>query len=79
MLQQPVLQSERLSIRPFVLSDAPSVEYYAGAFEVAEHTLNIPHPYPEGMAQQWISTHAGHLDAGDAAIFALGTSHGNCG
>ena len=40
-------------------------------FEVAEHTLNIPHPYPEGMAQRWISTHVSHIDAGDSAIFAL--------
>jgi len=70
-MEQPVLHSERLTLRPFTLSDASAVEHYAGAFEVAEHTLNIPHPYPEGMAQRWISSHAAHLEAGDSASFAL--------
>ena len=71
MRDKPVLSTERRTLRPFTLTDAPFVEHYAGAAEVAEHTLNIPHPYPEGLARQWISSHAGHFEAGDSAVFAL--------
>ena len=54
---QPILHSRRLILRPFVASDALSVERLAGAREVADTTLNIPHPYPPGAASAWIATH----------------------
>lgn len=57
-MQQPVLDSQRLILRPFVSSDAVSVERLAGAHEVADTTLNIPHPYPPDAAQAWIAGHA---------------------
>ena len=56
-MEQPVLHSQRLILRAFVPSDAGSVERLAGAREVADTTLNIPHPYPPGAADAWIATH----------------------
>ena len=53
----PRLFSERLVLRPFASSDAANVERLAGAREVADTTLTIPHPYPTGSAGAWISTH----------------------
>lgn len=47
--------TERLLLRPFVLDDAPAVQRLASAYEIAENTLLIPHPYPEGAAAAWIS------------------------
>jgi len=49
------LATERLLLRPFAMDDAPSVQRLAAAYEVAEGTLLIPHPYPEGAAAAWIS------------------------
>jgi RimJ/RimL family protein N-acetyltransferase len=51
------LTSERLILRPFALSDAPDVQRLAGAFAIADTTRVVPHPYLDGMAENWIATH----------------------
>ncbi len=51
------LATERLLLRPFVLDDAPAVQRLVSAYEIAENTLLIPHPYPEGAAADWIARH----------------------
>lgn len=51
------LHTERLTLRPFTLDDAPAVQQLASAYEVALNTASIPHPYPEGGAAGWIATH----------------------
>jgi [ribosomal protein S5]-alanine N-acetyltransferase len=53
----PTLETRRLVLRPFDLSDAPVVQRLAGAPEVALTTKNIPYPYEDGMAEEWIASH----------------------
>lgn len=67
----PTLESERLILRPFSLSDALSVQRLAGDRAIADTTLNVPHPYEDGMAESWISTHRAGLEAGELAAFAI--------
>ncbi len=67
----PTLTTSRLTLRPFTLDDAPTVKELAGAREVAETTLNIPHPYNEGMAEEWIGTHQDAFDRGETVTFAI--------
>jgi len=58
MIEQPTLATERLVLRPFTLADAEAVQRLAGAEEIADTTLNIPHPYADGLAEAWIESHA---------------------
>jgi RimJ/RimL family protein N-acetyltransferase len=54
----PTLETERLVLRPFVLADAPEVRRLCSAREIHDGTLSIPHPYPAGLAEEWIGRHA---------------------
>ena len=56
--EYPRLQTERLHLRPFTLEDAPGVARYAADRAIADTTLNLPHPYEESTAREWIGTHA---------------------
>ena len=71
MAEQPQLLTRRLVIRPFDLTDADDVRRLAGEWEIADTTLNIPHPYEEGMAEEWIGTHKEGFDAGRLCNWAL--------
>lgn len=67
----PTITTERLVLRPFTLDDAPEVQKLAGAREIADTTLNIPHPYPEGAAEKWISTHHDEYQKGGSVSWAV--------
>lgn len=71
MTEQPILESERLRLRPFQLSDALDVRRMAGDRRVADMTRNVPHPYLEGMAEEWISTHAAGYQTHSLVTFAI--------
>ena len=59
------LETERLILRPFSLSDAPEVQRLAGDKDIAANVRTIPHPYPDGMAADWINTLDDKLEHGE--------------
>lgn len=65
------IETKRLTLRPFTLADAKRVQILAGAKEISETTGNVPHPYPDGAAELWISTHAELKEKGEALINAI--------
>ena len=71
MKMPPVLETERLVLRPFAAGDAADVARLAGDRRVANTTLRIPHPYDEGLAAEWIATHQPRFEAGEQAVFAV--------
>lgn len=54
---RPTLTTRRLVLRPLRMEDAPDVQRLAGDRRVAATTLHVPHPYEDGMAEEWIGRH----------------------
>ena len=72
----PTLRTERLLLWEFSPEDAPDVRTLAGVRKLARTTRPIPHPYPEGEAERWISTHRAAFEAGEVLHFAVQTREG---
>lgn len=58
-------------MRAFAIEDADRVMALAGNRKVYETTLNIPHPYEEGMAESWIAGHLPRFYAGRGIDLAV--------
>ncbi len=67
----PTLETARLVLRPFRAEDAPTVQSLAGDPAVADTTLNIPHPYEDGMAEAWIADHEWCCRRGESIQWAI--------
>ncbi|MBI9082317.1 MAG: GNAT family N-acetyltransferase [Desulfobacterales bacterium] len=67
----PTLTTDRLRLRPFDFSDGPQLRRMAGDRRIADTTVNIPHPYDEGMAETWIATHRPEFEAGRQVNLAI--------
>lgn len=67
----PTIETERLKLRPFTLGDAAELQRLIGDRDIASTTLRIPHPYEDGMAEQWIGTHQEAFDKGERVAFAI--------
>ncbi|UCB42075.1 MAG: GNAT family N-acetyltransferase [Dehalococcoidales bacterium] len=77
MTGHPILETERLILKPFKLADAPEVQRLVGDRDVASTTINIPHPYEDGMAEEWIAAYQDRFDKGEQVRFAI--THGKEG
>jgi RimJ/RimL family protein N-acetyltransferase len=68
---RPTLETPRLILRPFALADAPDVQRLANDRDIASTTMNIPHPYEEGMAEAWITMQDARFALGELVVFAI--------
>ena len=69
-----MLKTERLLLRPFTIADAEDLQRLAGDREVARTTLLIPHPYPDGAAEEWIQFQSEKLEHQRPFAITLGQS-----
>ncbi|MBB3128695.1 RimJ/RimL family protein N-acetyltransferase [Paenibacillus rhizosphaerae] len=72
-----VMVTERLTLRPLELHDAESMAKLAGEKEVADTTLNMPHPYPTGSATSFIKARHEAAERGDGYSFAVTLTEDN--
>jgi len=56
MTTKHTIETERLLLRPFTLDDVPDVVEYAKDIDVYRWTLNIPHPYSDKHAREYIAS-----------------------
>jgi RimJ/RimL family protein N-acetyltransferase len=54
IVTQPVIETERFTLRPLRRSDLGLLELYAGDQRVARATRTIPHPLPPGAVEAFI-------------------------
>lgn len=70
-MQLPSFYTERLLLRALQLADAVDVQRLAGDRDIADTTLNVPHPYEDGMAEAWILGQQSKIECGELSVFAI--------
>jgi RimJ/RimL family protein N-acetyltransferase len=70
-LHLPTIETDRLLLRPFQISDSSQVMALAGDRLVYETTFNIPHPYEAGVAEEWIASLAAQFHQEKGVTFAI--------
>lgn len=71
ILRQPVLRAPRLLLRAFRPSDAGAVRVLAMDRDVADGTVELPHPYELTHAVEWIAGHQRQFECRVAATYAV--------
>jgi ribosomal-protein-alanine N-acetyltransferase len=67
----PTLRTARLLLGTFTPEDAPELQRLAGAREIADTTVSIPHPYDLDHALAWIGQQRREAVRGRATNFAI--------
>ncbi|ETW95266.1 MAG: hypothetical protein ETSY1_31330 [Candidatus Entotheonella factor] len=68
---RPTLQTSRLVLRPPVEAYLPDIQRLVSTWEIADTTLNIPHPYEDGMAEAWFKEQAERYENGEGVHFCM--------
>jgi [ribosomal protein S5]-alanine N-acetyltransferase len=67
----PTLETERLLLRPLVHSDTISIQLLNCDRQIADTTISIPYPYPDGEAARYISKQIEEQKIGHSFTFAI--------
>ncbi len=76
IINQPVIETERFTLRPLRKSDAGLLALYAGDKRIARSTSSIPHPLPPGTAEAFIARATAEDRREDVWVLD-GSSHGH--
>ena len=76
--QMPVLRTERLVIRPYTLEDASDLQRLIGDRAVAATTARVPHPYEDGMAEEFIGKQQQNFDEEKSLNLAITHREDGC-
>ena len=71
MKTAPTLQTERLELRSLTLEDAADVQRLVGDRDIARMTVAIPHPYEDGMAEEWMRACSEKHEKNESINFAI--------
>jgi ribosomal-protein-alanine N-acetyltransferase len=71
MKQQPTITTERLILRPYRPEDAADIQRLIGERDVVATLANVPYPYEEGMAEEWIGGRQESFEKGKTVDLAI--------
>ena len=71
MKSHPRLETDRLRLRPFAAADAAVLAELAGARDIADTMISIPHPFSLAAARRTIASNAAGFRAGHGVHFAI--------
>ena len=71
MRTAPPLLTKRLLLRSFTLEDAADIQRLAGDRDIASTLTNMPHPYENGMAEEWMHACSDRYENGEGLNFAI--------
>jgi RimJ/RimL family protein N-acetyltransferase len=71
MIDQPILRTARLILRPWNPEDVAALQRLASRREIADTMISVPHPFTEQHAEKWIAGHAEAYARGNALHFAI--------
>ncbi len=66
-----VIEAQHLILRPFREADIPAIVRLLADPAIAETTLNVPYPYDEAKARDWLESQQRERDAGTGFTFAI--------
>lgn len=73
------IETERLTLRTPNLSDAKRMQRILEDFEVSKNLSRVPHPYPDGGAQEYLTRISGATDLYDAKFSIIDRDGQFCG
>jgi RimJ/RimL family protein N-acetyltransferase len=71
MIEQPILETLRLRLRPLEQSDMFAIQRAAGSREIADTMISLPHPYPAGEAECYVARQQASREAGHSFTFII--------
>ena len=71
MIEQAVLKTPQLRLRPLKLSDVPAIQKAASKRPISDTMISIPHPYPDGEAERYLVRQQAEQKAGLSYAFAI--------
>ncbi|MGH6949485.1 MAG: GNAT family N-acetyltransferase [Vitreimonas sp.] len=71
-LHLPVLETQRLLLRPPCLGDAPAIQRRFAHWEIVRHlSTKVPWPYPEDGAETFLRMTIPRIEAGEICAWAI--------
>lgn len=71
MIKQAVMETGRLMLRPLVLAHKEEIQKSACEREIADTMISLPHPYPDGEAERYISRKLIEREAGSSVTYII--------
>ena len=71
MIEQPVLETLRLQLRPLEIYDTLEIQKTAGKREIADTMISLPHPYPNGGAERYVARKQNEREADISVTYII--------